>query len=766
MCIAAVIDDNDLVGDLIVQFCKEIGINCQYFDSWFEYSKNKTKEFDLIFLDINMPGEDGLEVIKKLVERTYKGHIVFVSGLDNSVIESSCSLAKKNGLTIDGYLSKPFSFDTFKSMVNPIISAKKSDKEAKSLNSKPIGTWVTKSEIQRALSEKQFFPVFQPQISSLSMSMTSVECLARWKHPQRGVVNPVEFIHKIEEYQLMSKFTRLFLETSANYCQQLQTFGLEINMSFNISAEDINLSFVDFVSELFQRYKIPSKRVTLEVTESSAISPTSDAIAALVKLRLKGFGLSIDDFGTGYSTIGSIQELPFNEIKVDRSFTSQIDQKESSLAIVKSIIALSQELDYSIVVEGIENPEQLKRVLDLGDALLQGFFFSKPLEFNELLEYAGQDLTPVFHQMGVMRFEKKPGNELPPLHIIESNDHSVNVLFKSISEYFNKVLWYQDVSDLPSIHEDEEVLLFYVRDFYEKNLNKEILSGFFSVSLIRNQEVNKLIDLFELGVDEIVISQMSAYGIILKIKQAISHIQRDLQNEDAIKQSQSVAFEAMMEASEYGQIVQMAKSLLSLSSAKDICEYLRDFFSQAGLTCAIRLFEPRSGQVYGLENETELVAQLFTALEDKGRLFNFNQRLICNGRNCAILIKNLPDDEIKSGRIRDMVAVVIEVLESKWQDILSDFLLLEIDEQISTLATTFSNSIEQLARDTRSMKEKLAETIYASFHVLDLSEEQESYLVEKVDEMVKEMTIIEKLKSMEKMTQRLKLIMQEKESIR
>ena len=228
---------------------------------------------------------------------------------------------------------------------------------------------------------------YQPIVSLTEDRYVSIEALARWTHPVRGVVPPVAFIPIAEETGLIEPLGHLMLEQSI---QQLSTWRRtagtpDLVMSVNLSPRQLtDPAVADRVAEMLERYALPPSALTLEITESALMEDPDLAARTLTQLRDLGVGISVDDFGTGYSSLSYLRRFPVTAVKIDRSFIESITMSRDDEAIVEGIINLAHTLGLTVVAEGVETVEQMQLLRKLGCDLAQGYLFSKPRPGGEL----------------------------------------------------------------------------------------------------------------------------------------------------------------------------------------------------------------------------------------------------------------------------------------------------------------------------------------------------------------------------------------------
>ncbi|WP_420238594.1 PAS domain S-box protein [Telmatobacter bradus] len=235
-------------------------------------------------------------------------------------------------------------------------------------------------EIRSALRNNHFLLYYQPQLDR--NHLTGVEALLRWQHPYRGLLQPGQFISLAEESGLIVPLGDWVLEAA---CQQIHLWNnadppFPIPLSVNISARQFRQpGFVEHVLDVLRRNDANPACLDLELTESMLLDNIDDAIAKMNELKQHGVHFSLDDFGTGYSSLSYLKRLPFDQLKIDRSFVRDLLDDIGSQAIARSIISLGRALGLNVIAEGVESCEQRDLLIDLGCSSFQGYFFSHPL---------------------------------------------------------------------------------------------------------------------------------------------------------------------------------------------------------------------------------------------------------------------------------------------------------------------------------------------------------------------------------------------------
>lgn len=241
------------------------------------------------------------------------------------------------------------------------------------------------NDLRKAISHDQLYLMYQPKIHLSSRKLEGVEALLRWAHPEFGNISPAEFIPLAEKSGQINEIGNWVLEKAI---RQLGTIDRPLMLNVNISTGQLlQDSFVQRIYKLVNENEYPSHLLNLEITESVALYDINKTIAILNQLKELNIKISMDDFGTGYSSLNHLLKLPVDYLKIDRSFIDGMEYKASQRMLTQATIDVAHNLNMSVVAEGIETSEQLNLLLGYGCDIGQGYYFSKPLLFNELADY-------------------------------------------------------------------------------------------------------------------------------------------------------------------------------------------------------------------------------------------------------------------------------------------------------------------------------------------------------------------------------------------
>ncbi|MGN5128735.1 EAL domain-containing response regulator [Aeromonas hydrophila] len=336
-------------------------------------------QVDILFCDLRMPGMDGMALLRRLSLGGFRGGIILSSALEDDVVEAVLRMSAAYGLQVLGRIEKPSS----QQQISQLIGAWRPQQERAQ---EEDGHRLTLDELSLALEQDQLLPWYQPKVSFGSGQWVGMEALARWQHPEYGLISPARFIPLAEHNGLIDQLTEVIISKSLRDGHLWEQTGLSLNLSMNLSTTSlIEGDLCNTLINQCQRWSINPELITLEVTESSFVKDLGKSLEVLTRLRMHGFGLSIDDFGTGYSSMQQLALLPFTELKLDRSFVDRCFEDPSRLAIIESSIELARKLGLKSVAEGVEDELTWRLLARLGCDVCQGFFSARPMPREELM---------------------------------------------------------------------------------------------------------------------------------------------------------------------------------------------------------------------------------------------------------------------------------------------------------------------------------------------------------------------------------------------
>lgn len=236
-------------------------------------------------------------------------------------------------------------------------------------------------DLRSAASDGQLQLYYQPKMDIRSGHVRQAEALLRWQHPELGMVSPAEFIPLAERTGSMFLLTGWVIEEGIRQLSAWNRKGLHMQLSLNISAEDLHgENLLMTVERLLKRYQLSAEQLIFEITESTAMRDPEHSLNVLEKLRDGGISLSVDDFGTGYSSLAHLKRLPVQELKIDQSFIRNLDETSEDAVIVRSTIEMSHNLGLKVVAEGVEYQHTLELLERWHCDTAQGYLISRPMD--------------------------------------------------------------------------------------------------------------------------------------------------------------------------------------------------------------------------------------------------------------------------------------------------------------------------------------------------------------------------------------------------
>lgn len=245
-------------------------------------------------------------------------------------------------------------------------------------------------DLKKALKHNEFFILYQPKWNIKTNSLYGFEALLRWKHPILGVISPNEFIPMAEETGIIVPLTRWTLKEACQQCKTWQKKNIHQPISVNLSNRLFQTdSLLEMVQSALSQADLDPQMLELEITESMVLYNLNDIVRQLEAIRSLGVRISMDDFGTGYSSIGLIDRLPIDALKLDRLFINDLETP-SKKAIINAIILMAETLRLDVIAEGIEHQNNIHSLVELGCSVMQGFYFGKPMNTDEIEAWIDQ----------------------------------------------------------------------------------------------------------------------------------------------------------------------------------------------------------------------------------------------------------------------------------------------------------------------------------------------------------------------------------------
>lgn len=340
--------------------------------------QDRNQPVDISFVDLNMPGMDGIELMRHLAKADYQGAVVLVSALGSALLFSVETMTKAYGINLLGAFEKPATPEILQDLIRQYRRPHGHDGSGRT--ALPV-LLLRLEDIRQGLQAQQFEPLYQPKVELATGKVKAVEAFARWRHPQYGLVPPAAFIPTLEASGHMDELTWVVIEKSIQACRAWHERGLMLAVSINLSASSLAESgLVEKIVALAGRNGIAPQDVTFEITELIAMTDVPVCLENLARLRMKGFGLSIDDFGTAHSNLQQLLRIPFLDLKIDRSFVAGAAHNQQMHLALSSCLELARKLRRHSVAVGVETRADWDLLRDLGCTYAQGYYIAKPME--------------------------------------------------------------------------------------------------------------------------------------------------------------------------------------------------------------------------------------------------------------------------------------------------------------------------------------------------------------------------------------------------
>jgi EAL domain-containing protein (putative c-di-GMP-specific phosphodiesterase class I)/CheY-like chemotaxis protein len=340
---------------------------------------------DIVLSDLEMPEMDGMEYFRHMGNFYTDISVIIMSALDSALITSVEKMARAYGIRLLGAIEKPVTRTRLQALIAQHGAAWPKREEA--ISASPSASF-TLEEILDGLHKNQFEPFFQPKVDVVTGQVTGVEALARWMHPEQGVIAPNAFIETLERNGKIDDLTFVMLDKAASVCRRLHECGHLLSIAVNISLTSLtDTTLASRITQVIRDAGVDPRYIILEVTETTAMTDVAHALENLARLRMRGFGLSIDDYGTGYSSMQQISRIAFSELKIDQSFVKGFAENEPLRIMVHSSIDLAHKLRIKCIAEGVETEREWNALKEIGCDLAQGYYIAKPMSLASLLDF-------------------------------------------------------------------------------------------------------------------------------------------------------------------------------------------------------------------------------------------------------------------------------------------------------------------------------------------------------------------------------------------
>jgi EAL domain-containing protein (putative c-di-GMP-specific phosphodiesterase class I) len=364
------LDDDADIGDLIRGIGGRAGfsVTTSTMAATFKESLRQLRP-DVVVLDLQMPGMDGVQMLRWLADQAVEAGVLLISGMDERTIASAEQFGISRGLRMLGALQKPF---TAEEMLEKLLFARAA--------TEPLSA----ADLRHAINRQELRVLYQPTLQRFAdntWDIDAMEALVRWQHPQRGVLQPDVFIAMSEREGLGRAVTDFVLQQGIEQLKGWRAARLNVGLRINVPAILIaDIDFPDRLEAMLLEYEVDASGLTIEITETGMLDRHPNTFDILTRLRVKNINLAIDDFGIGYSSLTQLFQLPFNEMKIDKSLVLRVPQSKEARIMVDALVQLAHKLGLRVCAEGVETEDTLDFLSSVACDSAQGFLISPAVE--------------------------------------------------------------------------------------------------------------------------------------------------------------------------------------------------------------------------------------------------------------------------------------------------------------------------------------------------------------------------------------------------
>lgn len=428
--------------------------------------------FNVALCDLNMPEMDGMEFLRHLGQMHLNIAIIITSALDGKLLTSVGRMTKMYGMQLLGAIEKPILLTHLRELLAKYDNAEKTTPPL------PPARNFTLDEILQGVRANQFEPYFQPKVDLNTGRIIGSEALARWIHPQHGVVGPYEFIPLLEQSGNIDDLTFLMLQKSAAQCRVFHDTGRLLTVSVNLSLSSLSdASLADRITHVVRAAGLEPQYVVLEITESAAMTDIASALENLARLCMNGFSLSIDDYGTGYSSLQQLTRIAFSELKIDQSFIKDFADNDSLRIVVESSIDMAHKLRVKSVAEGVETQQAWDTLKSAGCDTVQGYLIAKPMEAKAFSDFVAN----YSHKSAPGPTQAVQDHSKTRILIVDDDDFTRKILIRVLQDFgFAKIV------DADSAHTAIKLFEEHAFDLVITDIDMQGMNGIEFIQLIRS----------------------------------------------------------------------------------------------------------------------------------------------------------------------------------------------------------------------------------------------------------------------------------------
>ncbi len=597
---------------------------------------------------------------------------------------------------------------------------------------------INEQDIHSAFEDGHFTVVYQPQVSLDDVNKVfGLEAFVRLDHPKHGVLGPQSFIPLVEKMDLSLKLAETTLSLVAAHWAKLYAEGYDLLFSVNIETSLLaNRAFIKSIEDNLGAHNMPLEALKIELCECDFGELENGLRQQLLNLHMKGIGLSLNDFEDATNAIAALKELPINEIKVKTNVVTQIRTHAHAQTMFRKALYLSQQYGLRIVAVGIEHKPEVEWLHKQGCNRGQGYLFGQPMPIKKLVKYLSGDAEGQTRQKDSLK-----------LLIVEDDIQYRVLLEESLNELY-QVFTAGSTDEALKVFSAEQpelvILDVHLPDGTGidlcRDLKAQSKSPFSAVFVSGSEDSLHKLQAYDVGAIDFLQKPCPFNVLVAKMGHVAAFHKKRQELETSSHEAQAVAVHSLREAAYYGDIIQFFKNLLSCRDEQGMAQEVFSFMRQKDLSCSVQ-FRNHDATCSFTQHEVScspIEMDVFKLLHEKGRIYEFGDRTIFNDHLISILIKKMPDDEDERGRVRDYAAVILEGIEARYKDILRHRLLQTVFQQLQGLAEDLVGMVKNEMGAKHALVDKFSVELGMSFHVLELTIDQEEYITKIIEKMVNE----------------------------
>lgn len=673
---------------------------------------------DILFCDINMPGMDGVEFLRRLTAQGYAGSVVLISGENVDVLKAIEHLAQAHGLNVLGVLEKPFEIEALMATI-----ARHGQSLPKS-SDHPTKERLTAEEIRDGFERNRLVVFFQPKVTVYGYRVPDVECLARWQHPERGLLTPDCFIDTAEKSGLIGELTQIVLCKAATHLSQWRQKGANVRVAINVSMDTLRqLELPDIFEAIVRKQGLEPAHFLLEITESRLMTNLAATLDILTRFRIKGFGLSIDDFGTGYSTMESLMHLPFTELKLDRAFVNTAIENTAARAILETSVKLGRTLQLNLVAEGVETRQDWGIIAALGCHEMQGYLITKPMPAEKVLDWIRHWESQTIKNSPITADRNEAyADDSKKILVVDDDDFMCEMLDAALGHKC-RIVFAQHAEEALQVAQTQlpDMILLDVElpeiDGYEICRQLKMLDGTMDIPVVfvsGHDLVEDRIKGYEAGGEDYITKPFNPLELETKITHLFHVISERASLKDRVGYATDAAMTAMTSMGELGLLLETIKNFNVCTHYDALASAMLEGIGLYGLHGAIQIRAPQQTLTRNNQGEASpLELSVIAHMATMDRIEQFKSNLAITYDHVSLLVNDLPkDDADRCGRLRDHLAMLVEASEMRVHGISDSIELLRRGEAIARAVSVITETLKNI--DTAQREQRIEACLAAS----------------------------------------------------